>query len=55
MFLQYLKQEYSNPSENMSPRVKALAELYTEDITDYDLRFAPSELVSQLRDLQSSF
>ncbi len=44
-----------NPSECMKPRVKALAELTSEDIRDSDLEFAPSKLVSQLCDLQSSF
>ena len=53
--LQFIKQDHPNPSEYMKPRVKALAELTSEDIRDYDLKFAPSELVSQLRDLQSSF
>lgn len=53
--LQLIKQDFPNPSEYMKPRVKALAELFREDITDYDLEFAPSELVFQLRDLQSSF
>ena len=53
--LQLIKQENPNPSEYMKPRVKALAELFRKDIRDYDLEFAPSELVSQLRDLQSSF
>ena len=53
--LQLIKQDFPNPSKDMKPRVKALAELFREDITDYDLKFAPSELVSQLRDLQSSF
>lgn len=52
--LQLIKQDNPNPSEYMKPRVKALAELFREDITDYDLEFAPSELVSQLRDLLSS-
>lgn len=53
--LRLIKQDFPNPSKDMKPRVKALAELISEDITDYDLEFAPSELVSQLRDLQSSF
>lgn len=53
--LQLIKQDFPNPSKDMKPRVKALAGLFREDITDYDLKFAPSELVSQLRDLQSSF
>lgn len=53
--LQFIKQDHPNPSEYMKPRVKALAELTSEDVRDYDLEFAPSELVSQLRDLQSSF
>lgn len=53
--LQLIKQDFPNPSEYMKPRVKALAELTSEGVRDYDLKFAPSELVSQLRDLQSSF
>ena len=53
--LRLIKQDFPNPSKDMKPRVKALAELISEDITDYDLEFAPAELVSQLRDLQSSF
>lgn len=53
--LRLIKQDFPNPSKDMKPRVKALAELISEDITDYNLEFAPSELVSQLRDLQSSF
>lgn len=52
--LRLIKQDFPNPSKDMKPRVKALAELISEDITDYDLEFAPSELVSQLRDLLSS-
>lgn len=53
--LQLIKQDFPNPSKDMKPRVKALAELISEDFRDSDLEFAPSELVSQLRDLQSSF
>lgn len=53
--LQLIKQDFPNPSKDMKPRVKALSELISEDIRDSDLEFAPSELVSQLRDLQSSF
>ena len=53
--LQIIKSSYQNPSECMKPRVKALDELTSEDIRDSDLEFAPSELVSQLCDLQSSF
>ena len=53
--LQLIKQDFPNPSKDMKPRVKALAELHAEDVRDSDLEFAPSELVSQLRDLQSSF
>jgi len=53
--LRLIKQDFPNPSKDMKPRVKALAELISEDIRDSDLEFAPSELVSQLRDLQSSF
>ena len=53
--LQLIKQDFPNPSKAMKSRVKALAELFKEDIRDSDLEFAPSELVSQLRDLQSSF
>lgn len=53
--LQLIKLSYPNPSKDMKPRVKALAELHAEDVRDSDLKFAPSELVSQLRDLQLSF
>ena len=53
--LQLIKQDFPNPSKDMKPRVKALSELISEDIRNSDLEFAPSELVSQLRDLQSSF
>ena len=53
--LRLIKQDFPNPSKDMKPRVKALSELISEDIRDSDLEFAPSELVSQLRDLQSSF
>lgn len=53
--LQLIKQDHPNLSEYMKPRVKALAELISDDVRDYDLEFAPSELVSQLRDLQSFF
>lgn len=53
--LHLIKQDFPNPSKYMKPRVKALSELISEDIRDSDLEFAPSELVSQLRDLQSSF
>lgn len=53
--LRLIKQDFPNPSKDMKPRVKALAELTSEDVRDYDLQFAPLELVSQLRDLQSSF
>lgn len=53
--LHLIKQDFPNPNKDMKPRVKALSELISEDIRDSDLEFAPSELVSQLRDLQSSF
>ena len=53
--LQLIKQDFPNPSKDMKPRVKALAELFDDDVRDFDFEFAPSELVSQLRDLQSSF
>lgn len=53
--LHLIKQDFPNPSKDMKPRVKALSELISEDIRESDLEFAPSELVSQLRDLQSSF
>lgn len=52
--LEAIKQDFPNPRKDRKIRVKALAELHVEDVRGYDFEFAPSELVSQLRDLLSS-
>ena len=53
--LEALKEHYLSLPEELRPRAKALVGEQSYYVTYYDLEIVSSELVSQLRDLQSSF